>query len=420
MNYDEAKIHVRSGDGGNGIVHFRREKYVPRGGPSGGDGGKGGDVFLVVRPTLNTLISFSRQSHFSAQNGEHGGSSDKTGRGGADQVVNVPPGTIVRDAKTGDVIADLTEPGQQVMVAKGGRGGRGNSRFVSSTNQAPRIAEKGEPGEERWLLLELKLLADIGIVGVPNAGKSTLLSVISNAKPKIAEYPFTTLEPNLGVVVLDDRDFVFADIPGLVEGAHSGAGLGHDFLRHIQRTRVLIHLLDGVADDPVADFHQINTELALFDDRLAEKPQIVAVTKMDLPQAQEYWPLIRDDLQKLGYDPMAISAVAHQNVRELVNRAVQELDALPDEEPEVAELPVYQLGDDPLAFTVAREDNGDYRVSGRRIERAVAMTYWDYDQAVTRFQRILESMGVADALREAGVRPGDTVHIGDSELEWSD
>ncbi|MBN2304679.1 MAG: GTPase ObgE [Anaerolineae bacterium] len=418
--FDEAKIHVCSGDGGNGIVHFRREKYVPRGGPSGGDGGKGGDVYLVVRPTLNTLIAFSRQTHFRAEDGQHGGSTNKTGHGGEDRIIYVPPGTIVRHADTGDVLADLVEPDQRVLVAKGGRGGRGNARFASSTNQAPRIAEKGEPGEERWLRLELKLLADVGIVGVPNAGKSTLLSVISNARPKIADYPFTTLQPNLGVVLIGDRDVVFADIPGLVEGAHSGAGLGHDFLRHIQRTRVLIHLLDGSADDPLADFHQINTELALFDDQLGSKPQIVVVNKMDLPHAQEYWPLIREELEKLGHHPMSISAVTQLNVREVVNRAVQELDALPDDLPVVAEMPVYQLDEDPLAFTISREMDGSFRVSGKRIERAVAMTYWDYDQAVTRFQRILETMGITAALEEAGVNNGDTVHIGDMELEWGD
>jgi len=400
-------------------VHFRREKYVPRGGPSGGDGGKGGDVILAVKPTLNTLAHFSHQTHYRAENGAPGGPSNKTGRSGADLVIDVPPGTVVRDAETGEVIADLVRPGQRVVVARGGRGGRGNARFATSTNQAPRIAEKGEPGEARWLILELKLLADVGIVGVPNAGKSTLLSVISNARPKIADYPFTTLQPNLGVVVLDDRELVFADIPGLVEGAHLGAGLGHDFLRHIQRTRVLIHVLDGAADDPVADFHQINSELALFDDRLAQKPQIVVLNKLDLPQAQERWPVVNVALKKLGYEVMAMSAITHQGVRDVVNRAVQLLDALPPEVP-VAELPVYQLGEDPLAFTVTREGEGPFRVSGKRIERAAAMTYWDYDQAVTRFQRILESMGITAALEAAGVRPGDTVYIGDLELEWSE
>jgi GTP-binding protein len=317
------------------------------------------------------------------------------------------------------LIADLTQPGQRVRVAKGGRGGRGNARFASSTNQAPRIAEKGEPGEEAHLTLELKLLADVGIVGVPNAGKSTLLSVISNARPKIAPYPFTTLEPNLGVVVLEDRDLVVADIPGLVEGAHLGAGLGHDFLRHIQRTRVLIHMLDGDAEDPLADFHQINTELALFDDKLGQKPQVVVFNKMDLPHAQERWPEIEQALKKLGHEVMAMSAATHQGTREVLNRAIQKLDALPPLE-EVVELPVYQLDDNPLAFTITRINEGEYRVSGKRIERAVAMTYWDYDQAVTRFQRILETMGITAALEEKGIRPGDTVYIGEMELEWGD
>jgi GTP-binding protein len=421
MTYDEAKIYVRSGDGGHGLVHFRREKYIPRGGPSGGDGGKGGDVYLIVKPTLNTLIAFTRHSHFRADSGAPGGPSNKTGHGGEDLLIDVPPGTIVRDARTGDLIADLTAPGQRILVAKGGRGGRGNARFASSTNQAPRIAEKGEPGEERTLALELKLLADVGIVGVPNAGKSTLLSVISNAKPKIDSYPFTTLQPNLGVVVLDDRDLVFADIPGLIEGAHSGAGLGHDFLRHVQRTRVLVHLLDGAAENPIADFHQINTELALFDDRLGEKPQIVVFNKMDLPQAQERWPDIRQQLEALDYETLAISALTHQDVREVVNRAVLMLDALgEEEEPETDELPVYQLGEDPLAYTVERLSDDEFRVSGKRIERAVAMTYWDYDQAVTRFQRILESMGITAALENAGVKVGDTVYIGEYELEWGE
>lgn len=420
MAYDEAIIQVKSGDGGNGIVHFRREKYVPRGGPSGGDGGKGGDVYLQVEPTLNTLSSFVQQRYFAAENGQPGGSSNKTGRSGADLIIAVPPGTIVRDADTGALIADLVQPGQRVMVAKGGRGGRGNARFASSTNQAPRIAEKGEPGETRTLALELKLLADIGIVGVPNAGKSTLLSVVSNAKPKIADYPFTTLEPNLGVVTYDDRDLVLADIPGLIEGAHTGAGLGHGFLRHIQRTRVLIHLLDGMAEDPLADFHQINTELALFDEALVKKPQIVALNKMDLPDVQERWLEIRDGLVALGYEPMAISAATHQNVRELLGRAIAALDELPEEPEEPAEMPVYTLGEDPFAFEITRNPDGSFRVSGQRIERAVAMTYWDYDQAVARFQRILDTMGITQALRDAGVQPGDTVHIGDMELEWSD
>ncbi len=419
--FDEATITVQSGDGGNGIVHFRREKYVPRGGPSGGDGGKGGDVYLVVQPTLNTLVRFVRQQYFAAEHGQPGGSSNRTGKSGADLEIEVPPGTVVRDASTGDIIADLTQPGQRVLVARGGRGGRGNARFASSTNQAPRIAEKGAPGQRRELKLELKLLADVGIVGAPNAGKSTLLSVISNAKPKIADYPFTTLQPNLGVVVREDRDLVFADIPGLIEGAHSGAGLGHDFLRHIQRTRVLVHMLDGMAQDPIADFHQINTELALFDDRLRDKPQIVVYNKIDLPQVQEYWPLVKSELETLGYEPLAISAATQKNVRELLHRVEQAIDALPQEDAaQVEELPLYQLGADPLAFEVEKLDAHAYRVTGPRIERAVAMTYWDYDQAVTRFQRILETMGITAALEDLGIQNGDMVYIGDMELEWGD
>jgi GTP-binding protein len=421
MAYDEAKIHVQSGKGGDGMIHFHREKYVPRGGPDGGDGGKGGDVYFVVKPTLNTLINFTYQPRFKADDGSNGGRNNRSGRSGEDLVIEVPPGTIVRDAETDALVADMITPGLKVLIAKGGRGGKGNQHYASSTNQAPRIAEKGEPAQERSLKLELKLLADVGIVGVPNAGKSTLLSVISNARPKIADYPFTTLEPQLGVVKLDDRDIVFADIPGLIEGAHSGAGLGHAFLKHIQRTRVLVHMLDGSADDPVADFHQINSELALFDENLGKKPQIIVVNKMDLPQAQERWPQIYETLKKLGYEAMAISAVTHKDVRDLINRTIETLDNLPEEIAEDAnEIPMYEMGEDPLAFTITRDDDGAFHVTGKRIERAAAMTYWDYDQALVRFQRILETMGVSAALEKAGVRQGDTVFIGDIELEWND
>ncbi len=420
MFFDEAKIHVRSGDGGDGIVTFRREKYVPHGGPSGGDGGRGGDVVLVVDPQLNTLSAFKRQSHFQAENGSRGGSSNKTGRSGADLIIRVPPGTVVRDAHTGLVLADLVREGQRVVVAAGGRGGRGNARFATSRNQAPRMAERGEPGQERWLHLELKLIADVGIVGVPNAGKSTLLSVISNARPKIADYPFTTVEPNLGVVERDHRTFVAADIPGLVEGAHMGVGLGHAFLRHIQRTRVLIHLLDGASDDPFADFNQINAELALFDERLAERPQIVVLNKMDLPQAQSRWESLRAALRERGYESLAIAAITHQGVDQLVGRVFALLDTLPRETAEaVAEAPVYRL-EENVPFTITRGDDGVFHVSGERIERAAAMTYWDYDEAVQRFQRTLEVLGITEALEAQGVQPGDTVFIGEYELEWGE
>jgi len=418
--FDEARIYVRSGDGGDGIITFRREKYVPRGGPSGGDGGRGGDVILRADPHLNTLINFKYQSHFKAEHGGRGGSNNKTGRDGSDMIVTVPPGTVVRDATSGEVLADLVRPGQQVIVAKGGRGGRGNARFANSRNQAPRIAERGEPGQERWLQLELKLIADVGIVGVPNAGKSTLLSVISAARPKIADYPFTTLEPNLGVVERDHQTVVVADIPGLVEGAHAGVGLGHAFLRHVQRTRVLIHLLDGASADPLADFNQINQELALFDEKLGEKPQIVVLNKMDLPEAQEHWQQLRPALAARGYEALAISAATHQGVDVLVNRLFALLDALPAQEAgPVVEMPVYRL-EERVPFTITRDPAGAFHVRGERIERAAAMTYWDYDEAVLRFQRTLEALGITAALEAAGVQSGDTVYIGDFAMEWSE
>jgi GTP-binding protein len=422
MYFDEATITVRSGDGGNGAVSFRREKYVPRGGPDGGDGGRGGDVFLKVHSTLNTLLAFSRKREFKAQDGQKGQGRKMHGKSAPALVVPVPPGTVVRDAATGALLGDLIEPGQRLRVARGGRGGRGNARFASARQQAPRLAEKGEPGEARALKLELKLIADIGIVGVPNAGKSTLLAAVTAAKPKIAPYPFTTLQPNLGVVNLDrERALVLADIPGLIEGAHRGAGLGFDFLRHIQRTRVLIHLLDGAGAnaDPLADFSQINSELALFDENLARKPQLVALNKMDLPEAQARWPGVKAELERRGYAATAISALTRSGVRELLFRAAQMLDAAPPP-PAVAELLVYRPAFDESDFTIAREPDGAYRVTGAKIERAAKMTYWEYDEAVERFQKILEVLGIYRALIEAGVQEGDTVRIGEYELEWSD
>ena len=417
---DQVKIYVSSGDGGNGIVAFRREKFIPKGGPAGGDGGRGGSVILEVDKTLNSLAVFQRGIHFKADPGERGGQSRRSGAAADDMIVKVPPGTIVRDADTNSVIADLVNPGDRVVVAKGGRGGRGNQHFATPSNQAPRMAEKGEPGEEHWLMLEMRLIADVGIVGVPNAGKSTLLSVISNARPKIADYPFTTLEPNLGVVFYDDQDLVVADIPGLVEGAHLGVGLGHSFLRHVQRTRLLVHLLNGANDDPLADYNQINQELALFDEDLAERPQIVVLNKMDLPEAQEKWPVIEAALKARGIAPLAISAAAHQNVTTLIQRLFAAIDAMPvDVVKPGAEMPIYELTDEDFEFEVSEGADG-YRISGKRIERAAAMTYWDYEEAVLRFTRLLDRLGVSDALREAGVQPGDTVLIGENEFEWSE
>lgn len=419
MFIDEAVIQVRSGRGGDGAVHFRREKYVPYGGPDGGDGGKGGDVVLEARATLNTLSNFRHQSRFQAQDGANGAKQNMTGRSGEDLVITVPAGTVIYDATSGELLGDLTADGQRLVVAQGGRGGRGNTRFKSARNQAPRIAEKGEPAQERKLRLELKLIADIGIVGVPNAGKSTLLAAVTHARPKIAPYPFTTLEPNLGVAELDDETvLVLADIPGLIEGAHLGLGLGHDFLRHIQRTRVLVHVLDGLSEDPLSDFNQINAELALFDAELAKKPQVVALNKMDLPEVRQRWPEIAAALKKRGYESFAISAASGENVRPLLFRAYERLQEAPRPARE-EELPVYRPEEDPRQFRVAREESG-WRVSGRAIERAAAMTYWEHDQSIVRFQRILKTLGIEDALRAAGVKEGDSVFIGDYELEWSD
>ena len=313
MFFDEAKIYVKAGDGGNGVVAFRREAHVPRGGPSGGNGGRGGDVFLVADLQINTLIAFSKQIHFRAPSGAQGRGKNQTGAGGEDLLIRVPVGTVAYEAETDLILADLIHPDQRVLVARSGRGGRGNWAFKSPTVQAPRIAENGEPGEDRWIRLELKLIADVGIVGVPNAGKSTLLSVVSAARPKIADYPFTTLEPNLGTVLIDNRDMVFADIPGLIEGAHTGTGLGHTFLRHVERTRLLIHLLNGISPDPVGDYMAINQELALFSPELAAKPQIVVLNKMDLPDVQAAWRGIATKLKSLGVaEPMAISAVSRE------------------------------------------------------------------------------------------------------------
>lgn len=417
MFFDEAKITVRAGDGGDGAMSFRREKFVPFGGPNGGDGGRGGDVYLVVNPRLNTLVRFQHERHFRAGRGGHGKGKDMTGKDGADLFIEVPSGTVVRDADTGEVIADLTEPGQRALVARGGRGGRGNARFATASNQAPRFAERGEPGQVRNLMLELRLIADVGIVGVPNAGKSTLLAAVSAARPKIADYPFTTLQPNLGVATLDDETtLVLADIPGLIEGAHAGAGLGHAFLRHIERTRVLIHLLDGLSADPLRDFAQVNAELALFDPALVEKPQVVALNKIDLPDAQTRWPAVQAGLRAQGYEPLAVSAATGQGVRDLLYRAAQLLAELPPEEKQ-AEVPVFRLPEDENAFEITREGNA-WRVRGTRIERAAAMTFWEYDEAVQRFQRLLERLGITQALEQAGVKPGDTVYIGKAELEW--
>jgi GTPase len=415
--FDEARIRVHGGNGGNGVVAFRREKFVPRGGPSGGDGGNGGSVTLEVDPQINTLMQFRHQTHFNAGRGAHGRGKDQTGARGEDIIVSVPPGTVVRD-DNGTLLADLVEPGQRVVVAQGGRGGRGNARFANSTHQAPRVAEKGTPGEQRWLLLELKLLADIGLVGLPNAGKSTLLSVVSAARPKIADYPFTTLQPNLGVVSVDDEyDFVMADLPGLIEGAHAGAGLGHRFLRHVERTRLLIHVLDGSSADPWHDFELVTEELRRFNPQLADRPQIVALNKMDLPEAQERWPGVERVVRAHQLTAFAISAATGTGVWSLMRHAGHLLRTLPPPQPlAVDAVPVFRLSEAP-DFAIRRVDD-TWVVEGERIEQLVARTMWQYHDATERVQRQMEAMGVLDALRHAGVKPGDTVRIGGLDLEW--
>ena len=418
MFADEAKIYVKGGDGGNGVVAFRREKFIPRGGPAGGNGGKGGDVTLVASADHNTLYHFRFKVHFKGERGKHGSGSNKQGAQGKDFEIPVPPGTLVYDAESGELRGELLKVGERLLVARGGRGGRGNSVFRSSTNQTPRLAEKGEPGAERWLRLELKLIADVGLVGVPNAGKSTLLSVVTRAKPKIADYPFTTLEPNLGVAVVDHRDMVLADIPGLIEGAHAGAGLGLTFLRHIERTRLLIHILNGLSPDPVGDFQAINQELELFKPHLATKPQLVAFNKMDVPEVQERWPEVRQALAGMGIKALPISAVTGENVQTLLQQTLAMLITLPEAEPLLPSVPV-RVPEDEELFHIRRKSEG-WVVEGKRVQRAAAMTNWEYYEAIMRFQRILEAMGISDALRKAGVKEGDKVFISDTELTWSE
>ena len=434
MFYDHTKIYVKAGDGGNGSSHFRHEKFAPRGGPDGGDGGRGGSVYLEATSNMNTLIDYRYRHHFKAGAGGAGMRQKMHGAKGEDVVLRVPRGTIVRDADTNELIADLVEDGQRVMVARGGRGGLGNTHFATATHQAPREAQKGEPGEERWITLELRLIADVGLVGYPNAGKSTLLSVVTAAQPKIADYPFTTLSPNLGVVVVgqpgsrDEIDFVLADIPGLIEGAAQGVGLGHEFLRHIERTRLLIHMLDGASleRDPWQDFQTINQELREYDERLAARPQIVVLNKMDLPEAQERWPALKAKAEAAGYPVFAISAAAHQGTDELMQYTVRRLHEIRQEEAERAASeintdmagPVLRpLPDD--AFTVTKE-KGVYVVRGKRVGRLVSMTDLENEEGMDRLQVTMAKMGVTKALEEAGVKVGDVVRFGKVELYWGE
>ena len=416
---DEATITVEGGRGGDGVVAWRREKYVPKGGPAGGDGGHGGDVFLEARPELGTLIDFRFKKHFAAQAGRPGSGANKSGRSGEDLAIAVPAGTLVfrLDPEGREhLIADLSEPGARLRVARGGRGGLGNQHFATSTRQAPRFAEKGEPPEAFTIRLELKLLADCGIVGLPNAGKSTLLAAVSAARPKIADYPFTTLEPQLGVVRLGpEESFVMVDVPGLIEGAHGGAGLGDRFLRHIERTRVLIHLMDGARprEEILRDKAVIEAELAGWNAALASRPTLPVISKLDLPEARERFEELRNEIPGL----MGISAATNEGLRELLYAAWQAIVASPP--PSVGQIEAPRIVLTPAdAFEIVVED-GVYVVRGERVERLAAMTDFDNDDALGRFEAALARLGVDARLREAGARDGDTVRIAQTEFIYS-
>jgi GTP-binding protein len=422
MFLDDVRIVVRAGAGGDGASTFRREAHVPRGGPDGGDGGRGGSVYLRVDAGQTTLHDFRFKHHFNATPGGRGERSKRHGKAGEDLYLAVPPGTGVIDIASGELIADLVAVGQVTMVARGGRAGLGNVHFATATHQAPKHAQKGEPGEEREIRLELRLIADIGLVGLPNAGKSTLLAALTAATPKIAAYPFTTLEPNLGVMDLgldDGRRPTIADVPGLIEGASDGAGLGHAFLRHVERTRILIHIVDGSARDPRWDHDVIRDELQAHDPALLSKPMLVVFNKMDLEEAREAWPAFEASLRDLGVPVLAISADSGEGLAEL--RAALG-DLLPDadglaEPPDPAGVVIHRLEAPRDGFSIEREDLA-FRVRGKRVERLVTQTNFEVEESAERFQRELARNGVDAALRKAGIRPGDAVRIAAVELEW--
>ena len=418
---DKAKIKILSGKGGNGAVAWRREKYVDKGGPAGGDGGRGGDVYFVADADMTTLMDFQYQSIFKAENGENGRPKSQHGRGGKDLYIKVPLGTVVKDPENDKIIADLTEPEQTILVAKGGRGGRGNSRFATAQKRAPQFCEPGEPGIERELELELKLIADVGLLGMPNAGKSTLISVISSAKPKIADYPFTTLVPHLGVVKKASGDgFVVADIPGLIEGASDGIGLGHEFLRHVERCRFLIHVVDISQDDPVGNYEKINNELKKHSERLGNLYQVIALNKTDII-SQEECDKYLGIFKKFSPDVFLISAATKENISTFLNFISQKVDEIPKPDFKIdIDEDFAAFDNDDSAYSIYRIDKNTYSVEGGKLIRLANVTDTRNIDQLYRFQNIMASMDVYKALKEAGIKDGDVVKIGHIQFEYYD
>ena len=419
---DRVKIYVQAGTGGNGTVAFRREAHVPKGGPSGGDGGRGGSVIFVATNSLSTLLDLRYYREYKAQNGEKGHAKKMHGADADDLVIRVPVGTCVYDDDTGNIIADLTKDGQRAVIAKGGRSGRGNARFASSRNPAPKICENGEPGEKFNLRVELKLLADVGLVGFPSVGKSTLLSVVSKARPQIADYHFTTIVPNLGVVqVKDGRSFVMADLPGLIEGASQGKGLGHQFLRHIERCRVIVHIIDmsgSEGRDPYEDYVTINKELGEYEYRLLERPQIIVANKMDGDEAEEN---LKKFKEKLGDQKVfPIIAPIHEGIDAVLYAVADALETAPDffNQEEEQESVLYTYKEEEKPFTIHNKGNGVWEVTGKKVERLVQMASFTTDDGFQRFALQIRNMGIDDALREAGCEDGDTVRLYDFEFEF--
>lgn len=425
MFIDIAKVYVKGGNGGDGAVAFRREKYEPAGGPAGGDGGNGGNVIIEVDTGLRTLMDFRYKRHYKAQAGEQGRSKNQYGKNSDDLIMKVPPGTLVKDEETGEILADLTEENSRIIIAKGGRGGKGNSKFTTSTRQAPRFAEGGSIGQERNIILELKLIADVGLVGFPNVGKSTLLSIISDAKPKIANYHFTTLTPNLGVVKVDEgKSFVIADIPGLIEGAHTGVGLGHEFLRHIERTRVIVHLIDASGQegrDPVDDFYKINEELTKYSEKLGDKPQIVVANKMDLPESEEGYERLKEEVESKGYHILAISAATVTGIKELKYAILNKLEEIGDPEPleEIDENKLYELKKKDHEVKVRKDEaTNTYFVEGYPVEKLINSTNFEDHESVRHFQEIIRKRGIVEELKELGIKEEDIVNISGFEFEF--